>query len=89
MDNGSVLQAHDLRPPWGLTAAAAGCVAVVLTSRCRCWSSPPYSPVWRSRRSIAHVVARCRPLAARCASIRAGLCVPAIPLSVLVLVDSL
>jgi hypothetical protein len=32
---------------------------------------------------------RCRPLAARCRSIRAGLCVPAIPLSVLVLVDSL
>ncbi|WP_157173973.1 hypothetical protein [Rhodococcus sp. JVH1] len=86
MDNGSVLQAHDRRPPWGLTAAAAGCVAMVLTSRCRCWSSPPYSPVWRSRRSIAHVGARWRP---GCASIRAGLCVPAIPLSVLVLVDSL
>ena len=31
MDNGSVLQARDLRPPWGLAAAAAGCVAVGLT----------------------------------------------------------
>ena len=86
MDNGSVLQAHDLRPSWGLAAAAAGCVAVVLTSPL---SVLVVAAMLAGVAIPAFHLASCRPLAARCASISAGLCVPAIPLSVLVLVDSL